>query len=113
MTFAPIPDAEHVPVVRVDIKEGGITVDQTSLAIGIPYRFVVVNRGREPHSFELRTAEIRGAPPQTVFTLQGGPLRPGASSETFVSFRLPGPYQIVCPLEGHREAGEIASIGVL
>lgn len=113
VTFPPIPEEDQIPVVNVDLKDGSISVDPTSLSVGIPYKFVVTNRGRQPHTLEVRTASVRGAPPSTVFTLAGGPLRPGASAEVFASFRLPGPYQLVCTLEGHRESGETASIGVL
>jgi hypothetical protein len=112
-TMPPLPDSENLPAVHIELEDGRIVVDQTSLTIAIPYRFVITNRGKQLHSLEVRTASIGGQPPSPVFSLQGGPLKPGQSAEVFVGFRLPGPYQLVCPLEGHRDAGEIASIGVL
>ncbi len=112
-TFSPFPEADKLPVVNVELKEGSISVNPTSLTIGIPYKFVIVNKGSNSHSFEVRTATIRGAPSETLFGLEGREIRHGSSAELIASFRLPGPYQIVCPLEGHREAGEIASFGVL
>ncbi len=112
-TFPPFPElAEQVPTVKVELKDGAISADPRTLIIGIPYKFSIANRGRQPHSLEVRTVAVPGSPGKRVFELEGGPLRPGESREVFVTFRLPGPYEIACPLEGHAEAGERAEIAV-
>ncbi len=112
-TFPPVPElAEQVPTVEVELKDGAISVDPRTLIIGIPYKFSIANRGRQPHSLEVRTAAVQGSPGRRVFELESAPLRPGESREVFVTFRLPGPYEIACPLEGHAEAGERAELAV-
>ncbi|MER3396873.1 MAG: hypothetical protein C4318_03110 [Acidimicrobiia bacterium] len=113
VTSSPFPEAEKLPAVEIEIKDGSIGIDRTALNIGTSYRFIIANRGTRAHSLELRTASYKTEQPTPVFTLEGDPLRPGETRVIIVSFTLPGPYQLVCPLEGHRDSGEIASLAVL
>lgn len=112
VTFSPMPAAMEVEAKVVEISDGKITADTSTFVVGVPYRLRIVNVGREEHSLELRDSPRGQGPPRVVFRLDDPPLRPGESRDLYVQFVVPGPYLMVCPLEGHDASGETLEIAV-
>ena len=114
VTFSPVPEIEQLDATVVELSDGTIVTNRTSFTVGIPYKFRIVNKGSKRHSLELRTQPRTGeGPPVVVFSLGSEGLGPRQTKEVYVSFSLPGPYQLVCPLEEHARGGESLEIGVL
>jgi hypothetical protein len=114
VTFSPVPEIEQLEATVVELRDGTIVTSRTSFTVGIPYKFRIVNNGSKRHSLELRT-QPRSAegPPVVVFSLGSEGIGPRQTRDVYVSFSLPGPYLLVCPLEEHAREGESLEIGVL
>lgn len=104
--------AEEEPrQVRITMGEMYFTATDTLFEVGVPYRFVLENRGRMAHEWAVVP---RGEPDESnlLFEVEEDELPPGAVVEREFVFSEPGEYDISCFLPGHHEGNMILPIRV-
>lgn len=126
---APVAAAPGTPIdVEVTVGEYAITPTLTTFQTGVPYRFIVTNKGLLAHQFRIMprgdTAEMiaqigAGAQmaadhhhPGELVSMTAEQLPPGGSAEIKAVFLAPGDYEITCHVTGHAEAGMVIPITI-
>jgi uncharacterized cupredoxin-like copper-binding protein len=106
--------------VQVTLTEFKITSSQTTFSTGVPYHFVVTNKGTVNHEFMIMPPVSGTVSPEQVQKLalagiSGDELTPGATKTLDYTFTQPAPagkLEFACHLPGHYEAGMHLSIVV-
>jgi uncharacterized cupredoxin-like copper-binding protein len=106
--------ASSKPVdVQVTLSDFGITSSLTTFTKGVPYHFVVTNKGAVAHEFMIMPVESGQVSPDQVQSqklagISGSDLPPGATKTldyTFTQAAPQGTLEFACHLPGHYEAG--------
>lgn len=97
--------------VRVTMGEMFFTTSDTVFEAGVPYRFVLENRGQVAHEWAVVP---RGEPDESrlLFEVEEEELQPGATVEREFVFSEPGDYDFSCFLPGHLEGNMVLPVRV-
>ncbi len=125
----PVVSAAAQPVdVEVTVGEYAITSTLTTFQTGVPYRFVVTNKGLLAHQFRIMPrgdtaamiAQIGAGqmmtgshqhPGELVSVLEDR-LTVGATVDQNAVFLTPGDFEMSCHISGHAEAGMVIPITI-
>jgi uncharacterized cupredoxin-like copper-binding protein len=99
--------------VDVTLTEFKIESSQTTFSTGVPYHFIVTNKGTVAHEFEIMPPTSQQLSPEQVKQMalagiSGDQLPPGATKTLDYTFTKPAPageLEFACHLPGHYEAG--------
>lgn len=99
--------------VQVTLSEFKIESSMTTFSTGVPYRFVVTNKGTVNHEFAVISPMAGAVTPEQVqqtalARISGDDLPPGATKTldyTFTQAAPAGNLEFACHLPGHYEAG--------
>ena len=99
-------------VVQVTLAEFTIVSSVKDFRVGIPYHFIITNRGQQVHAFTLIPVKPDGTllPPEAQYKgtlIEIEPIAPGTTMTINYMF-LPsnvGSYQMACQMRGHYQAG--------
>lgn len=122
-------DADRTPIdVQVTVGEYAISPTLTTFQTGVPYRFVITNKGLLAHEFRIMprgdTAAMiamAGASggmtgthshPGELVSIAADQLPPGGHIEVKAVFLTPGDFEIGCHVAGHAEAGMVLPITI-
>ncbi|KLJ02388.1 cupredoxin family protein [Luteimonas sp. FCS-9] len=128
----PAPAAKARRTVEIDMDEMRFAPDTLAVEDGQTVRFVVRNRGRLLHEFNLGDAALHAAHRQEMLDmLQAGTITgtaiashgahddpnsvlvaPGRTGELVWRFTGPGELEIACNLPGHAEAGMVGRLRI-
>jgi len=104
--------ASNKPVeVQVTLSDFKIESSLTTFSTGVPYHFIVTNKGSVAHEFEIMPPATDPLSPEQVskMTLAGIPtVQPGATQTLDYTFTQPastGKLEFACHLPGHYDAG--------
>lgn len=110
---APAPQDVHVTMIEMKIQP-----DVTTFTHGVPYHFIIVNKGTLQHEFEIAKTQPLNA---TEAQLDSGrlaelqrlnPGQTGTLDYTFTQAYPAGTLRLVCGMPGHYSAGQFVDITV-
>src|SRR5262245_53007641 len=93
------PAPTRTLTVRVDARDFSFALSRRSVPAGSTVRFVVRNRGAQPHDFFVKKKRTRV-------------LRPGQTQTITVSFPRKGRFAFLCTISGHARLGMKGQLGV-
>ncbi len=115
---APTQPAAPKPVeVQVTMTEFKIEPSMTSFQVGVPYRFVVTNKGTVAHDFSITPPAMQHGGmamssddmhKAALAVIDAANMPPGATKTVDVTFNKPvaaGEFELACHTPGHYEAG--------
>lgn len=111
---------KEATTIRIDLSEMAFTPSKLNLVAGKPYKLELRNTGEVKHEFAadaffrstaLRKVEDGQAEIKLPF-LSEVEVFPGKQVDLYVVPLLPGTYEMLCELPGHREAGMEGTITV-
>jgi uncharacterized cupredoxin-like copper-binding protein len=102
--------------VQITVNEFNITSSLTSFSVGVPYQFVVSNKGSAPHEIfimavtneQMSADQIQALKAAALDGITGDDLTPGATQSmtyTFTKAYPAGTLEFACHVTGHYEAG--------
>ncbi len=106
--------ASNKPVdVQVTLTDFKIESLLTTFSTGVPYHFIVANKGAAPHEFRIMPPTADPVSPEQVSQMalagiSGQDLQPGATKTLDFTFTQPAPagkLEFACHLPGHYDAG--------
>jgi uncharacterized cupredoxin-like copper-binding protein len=103
---SPVP--KTVNVVLTDFK---IASDMTQFSLGVPYHFIVVNKGRTAHELMIAPPMTKGMTMEDIDRLHLFEVSDIAAGQTkttdyiFKDSALSGKWEFACHVPGHYEAG--------
>ena len=118
--FVSAADWDTAKTVRIELSEFAFTPKEITLEAGQPYILEVVNVGTVKHEFTAgaffqtvatRKAETAETEVKVPFFTEIEVLA-GKSADLYMIPLIPGTYELVCEIEGHREAGMFGTITV-
>jgi uncharacterized cupredoxin-like copper-binding protein len=109
------PGAKEVHIVMAEMK---IETDMTTFKQGVPYHFIIVNKGSMQHEFEIAKKQPLNATEEQMDSgrlaelprLDAG--QTGTLDYTFTSAYPAGTMRLVCGMPGHYSAGQYTDIVV-
>jgi uncharacterized cupredoxin-like copper-binding protein len=113
-------DAAEASKVKVELNEMSFTPKNLTFEAGKPYVIELVNKGKVKHEFTAgqffrsvatRKAESESSEVKVPFFTEIEVLA-GKTVELFVIPIMPGTFELLCEIEGHREAGMEGTITV-
>jgi len=93
------PSSTRTFTVRVDARDFSFALSRKSVPAGSTVRFVVRNRGAQPHDFLVKKKRT-------------GVLRPGQTQTITVAFPKKGRFAFLCTISGHARLGMRGQFGV-
>ena len=93
------PSSTRTFTVRVDARDFSFALSRKSVPVGSTVRFVVRNRGAQPHDFLVKKKRTRL-------------LRPGQTQTITVAFPKKGRFAFLCTISGHARLGMRGQFGV-
>jgi glucose/arabinose dehydrogenase len=93
------PSSTRTFTVRVDARDFSFALSRKSVPVGSTVRFVVRNRGAQPHDFLVKKKRTRL-------------LRPGQTQTITVAFPKMGRFAFLCTISGHARLGMRGQFGV-
>ncbi len=118
--FVDAADWDAAPKVRIDLGEMFFEPEDVRLEAGMPYVIELVNTGKVKHEFAAskffrsvatRKVENPGSEVKVPYFTEIEVFA-GESIELFVIPTVPGSFEMLCEIEGHREAGMEGTITV-
>lgn len=118
------PTAQKPIEVQVTMTEFKIEPSMTNFKVGVPYRFVVSNKGTVNHDFSISPPVMQhggmsmsseDAHKDAVLVIEASEMPPGATKTADVTFTTPtaqAPLEFACHTPGHYEAGMLVPITV-
>lgn len=100
--------------VKVELSEFEIKPSMTTFKVGVPYRFVVTNKGTVNHDFSIAPPMMAGmaghggAEDEALVVIKAEDLPPGTTKTveyTFTESTAQEPVEFGCHVSGHYEAG--------
>jgi uncharacterized cupredoxin-like copper-binding protein len=102
--------------VQITVNEFNITSSLNTFSVGVPYHFVVTNKGSTPHEIlimpvaneQMSADQIQALKAAALDGITGDDLTPGATQSmtyTFTKAYPAGTLEFACHLAGHYEAG--------
>ncbi|MDL1894684.1 hypothetical protein FBQ82_00280 [Anaerolineae bacterium CFX7] len=103
--------------VQVTMTEFKIEPSMTTFKVGVPYRFVVSNKGTVAHDFSITPPEMQHGGmtmssedmhKDALAVIEAADMPPGATKTVDVTFTKPisaGEFEFACHTPGHYEAG--------
>lgn len=102
--------------VQITVTEFNITSSLTTFSVGVPYHFVVTNKGSAPHELlimpvateQMTADQIQALKASALDGITGDNLTAGATQSmtyTFTKAYPAGVLEFACHLPGHYEAG--------
>lgn len=107
--------------VEITANEFGFESSLTTFSVGVPYHFVVTNKGTVAHEFmilepmEPGTMSMEEMDDMALALIEEDDLPPGATASVDVTFTEPAPpgtLEFACHTPGHYEAGMKLAITV-
>ncbi len=99
-------------VIPVEVGEWYVELPQTTFKVGVPYRFVVTNKGMVTHELMIMPPvepssqmSMEELDKMALAMIEEEDLGPGATASVEVTFEQPGQLEASCRLPGHYEAG--------
>ncbi|MEO8084516.1 MAG: hypothetical protein ABI780_11890 [Ardenticatenales bacterium] len=122
-------DAGRAPIdVQVTVGEYAISPTLTTFQTGVPYRFLITNKGLLAHEFRIMPRGDTAAMiamvganggmtgththPGELVSIAAEQLPPGGQTEVKAVFLTPGDFEIGCHVAGHAEAGMVIPITI-
>jgi uncharacterized cupredoxin-like copper-binding protein len=110
------PASKNPVDVQITVNEFNITSSLTTFSVGVPYHFVVTNKGSGPHEIFIMAAaneqmsadQIQALKASALDGITGDDLTAGSTQSmtyTFTKAYPVGTLEFACHLPGHYEAG--------
>jgi uncharacterized cupredoxin-like copper-binding protein len=117
-TTSPSPTSSGPKTVNVVLTEYKITSDLTQFSIGVPYHFIVVNKGATEHELMIAPPMTKGMTMEEIDRLhlfEVSDIAAGQTKTTDYMFKesaLSGKWEFACHVPGHYEAGMKLSVTI-